>query len=80
MWADTLAIVEAYDSNGNKISRDSSSAHKGFHLMIPNDYDGYKLIFTVVSSYEDWKEYGPFTNSKDIEWVISGSVGDWDIT
>ncbi|RGB34760.1 hypothetical protein C1646_700966 [Rhizophagus diaphanus] len=57
----------------------SSIAHNGFHLAIPDNIAMYYLYLEAIGSTEDTKIRGPISNDKDNCWHFHGSLDDWGV-
>ena len=60
-------------------AQDSSRAHAGFSLSVPDNLNTYWLVFAVGLSTEQYKWRGPFTNNQDICWHFHGHIDSWDV-
>ncbi|CAG8754642.1 10636_t:CDS:2, partial [Funneliformis caledonium] len=61
------------------IDQQGASAHKGYHLYIPENYTTFWLVFGVASSTEDDKWRGPINNDGDKCWHFHGTEDAWDV-
>jgi len=73
MWPGTHGMMDLI-VNGWKINSSGSYARHDFHLDIGDSTKEYNLTFSVEVSIQGNKYRGPFTNDKDYEWKMSGSI------
>ncbi|CAB4404281.1 unnamed protein product [Rhizophagus irregularis] len=75
----TVSITTALTPDGGVIDEKMASAHKGYHLYIPEDKSTFYLDFDVLGSVQDLKKRGPFNNDQDSCWHYHGNSGNWDV-
>ncbi|CAG8475095.1 22720_t:CDS:2, partial [Gigaspora rosea] len=61
------------------LAQDSSRAHAGFVLAVPDNVESYWIILGVGLSVEDDKWRGPYNNTQDICWHFHGHFEKWEI-
>ncbi|CAB4391309.1 hypothetical protein RhiirA5_426040 [Rhizophagus irregularis] len=65
--------------DGGVIDEQTASAHKGYHLNVPNNYPQYYLSFDVLGTQQQLKERGPINNTQDYCWHYHGNSLKWNV-
>jgi hypothetical protein len=79
MWPGTYGMTTLY-VNGWEYDSSGSYARHSYHLYINDDSTKiYNLSFSIEASTQDAKHRGPFTNDRDYEWKLSGSIDNWSL-
>ncbi|CAI2170751.1 13594_t:CDS:2 [Funneliformis geosporum] len=64
---------------GPYIDMQSENAHKGYHLIIPENITTFWLVFGVAYSLQENKWRGPINNDGDKCWHYHGTLDGWDV-
>ncbi|CAB4432593.1 unnamed protein product [Rhizophagus irregularis] len=76
----TVSISTALEQKGGgTIDEQMASAHKGYHLNVPNNYSQYFLAFDVLGTQQQLKERGPINNTQDYCWHYHGNALIWNV-